>query len=380
MRDDVGLELRREFEEAVETVEAKDVQVRPHFPTDVMEKFHATEADLQNMATRYAGLKIAGMSDRAGYAVAHAARIELRDARILIDKTRKAETAEAQTYIKTCNAVAKYLTNIIAPVEDALDAEEAKYDAEVEAEKGRKQAEAAAKLQKRIEELQAFGQPFTLSELTVMTDTQYGFLRATAEDAFKAREALRIEAEKALAEKQAEEAAKAEADRKAKEDADAAERTRMEKIRIEQAAEDKRLEESRAALRKEQEEFRAQKAEMDRAEREKKIAEEAAAKAKADAERKAAEDKARGARSPGGRGPRQGHRSRQARRREDPRPRQDHSGTGNPQAGNRSRPGRPGRDRNVHREVRRLHRRQGQRPRTHHPQRRTLTWSISPSA
>lgn len=293
MREDVGLELRQEFDEAVETVEANAVQVRPHFPTDVMEKFHATEADLQNMAARYTGLKIAGLADRAGYNQVHAARMELQDARILIDKTRKADNDERQRDIKTCNAVAKYLTNIISPTEAALKAEEAAYEAEAERVKAEKQAAAAAALQKRIEELQAFGQPFTLAELTLMTDTQYGFLRATAEDAFKAREALRFEAEKALAEKQAEEAKKAEAEHKAKEEAEAAERARLEKVRQEQAAEDKRLEESRAALRKEQEEFQAKKDAQEREAREKKIAEEAAAQAKAKAEQDAKDTAAR---------------------------------------------------------------------------------------
>lgn len=292
MRDDVGLELRKEFEDAAEVVEETipaPANLRPNFPRAVMEKFHATELELANMATRYKGLKINGLADRAGFAVAHAARIELKDARILIDKTRKAETAEAQTYIKTCNAVAKYLTGIIAPAEDALDAEEAVYNAEVEAEKNRKQAEAAAKLQARIEELQKFGQPFTLAELTMMTDTQYGFLRATAEDAFNAREALRIEAEAALAKQKAEQEAKAESERKAKEEAEAAERARIAAQAAENAKAAAALEAERAKLKAEQDAFEAKQRAQAQAEREKQIAEEAAQKAKAKAEQDAKE-------------------------------------------------------------------------------------------
>lgn len=293
MREDVGLELRQEFEDAVETVEANTVQVRPHFPTDVMEKFHATEADLQNMATRYSGLKINGMADRAGYAVAHAARMELRDARILIDKTRKAETAEAQTYIKTCNAVAKYLTNIIAPTEDALSAEEAAYDAEVEAEKGRKQAEAAAKLQKRIELLQEYGQPFNLAELTLMTDTQFGFLAATAEEGWKAKEALRIETER-----KAKEFEEAEKQRQLAEIARALEiEAALElsrKAKEEELAEEaKRLAAEREALRKEREAVEAAKAAQAQRERDEVIAKAAADRARAEAEQAAKDEAAR---------------------------------------------------------------------------------------
>ncbi len=291
--DNVGLELRQEFDEAVETVEATVIQVRPNFPTDVMDKFHMTEVDLQNMAARYTGLKIAGLADRAGYAQVHAARMELQDARILLEKTRKADNEERQRDIKICNAVAKYLTNIISPTEAALKAEEAAYEAEVERVKAEKQAAAAAKLQKRIEELQAFGQPFVLAELAQMTDTQYGFLRATAEEGFKAREALRIAAEAALAEKQAQEAAKAEADRKAKEEAEAAERARLEAVRAEQAAEAKRLEEARAALRKEQEAVEAAKAAQAQRERDEVIAKAAADKARAEAEQAAKDEAAR---------------------------------------------------------------------------------------
>lgn len=300
MREEVGLALRQEFVEAVDAVELQVeidrksiVSTSPNFPPAVMEKFHATEAQLKAMAARCQGLTVAGVEDKKGYAVVHDSRMELADARILIDKTRKAENDEAQQHIKMCNNVAKYLVSLIEPTETALKAEEKRIDAELDAIKAKKQAEAAAALQKRIEELQAFGQPFTLAELTLMTDTQYGFLRATAEDAFKAREALRIEAEAALAKVKAEEAAKAEAARLAKEEAERIERERVAAQAAENAKAAAALEAERAAMRKEREEFEAAKRASEQAERERIAREEGAAKAKAEAERIAAEERDR---------------------------------------------------------------------------------------
>lgn len=290
MREDVGLELRQEFEEAVETVEAKTVAPRTNFPADIMERFHATESDLKALAARHTGLKINGLADKQGYAMVHAARIECRDARLLLEKTRKAENEEAKTFIKNCNAVAKYLTNLIAPTEDALDAEEEKYNAEVEAEKARAQREKAEKIDRRCAALQAVGHPFLLSEITLMNDTAFDFLLATATETFKVKEAQRIEAEAALAKQKTEQEAREAAEKKAKEEAEAAERARLEKIRQEQAEEAKRIEAEREAIRKEREAMEAEKRKAEQAAREKQIAEEAAIKAKAEAERIAREE------------------------------------------------------------------------------------------
>ena len=139
---DVGLELRKEFEDATEAVEAEIKPLAHRFPADVMAKFQITEAELKGMAERYANLKINGAADRQGYAAAHAARIEVRDARIKLDKIRKAQNEDAQEWIRTCNSVAKYLTGIIAPTEAHLDAEEEAYNAEVERIKAERESRA----------------------------------------------------------------------------------------------------------------------------------------------------------------------------------------------------------------------------------------------
>ena len=287
MREEVGLAMRQEFLEAADVVEENTGVLTPHFPKDVMEKFHATEAELKNMAARYSGLKINGLADRAGYAVAHAARIELRDARILIDKTRKAETAEAQTYIKTCNSVAKYLTNIIAPAEDALDAEEAAYNAEVEAERGRKQAEANAKIQARVDAFQKVGAPISLAEITLMTDIAFEFALASATEAWEAKEKLRIAAEEALAKQEAERKAAEEKAAQERAQAEKAERERLDKVRAEQEEMARKLVQQKAELDRQAAEIQAKKDAHEREAREEQIRKEEAEKAKAKAEREA---------------------------------------------------------------------------------------------
>lgn len=297
MREDVGLALRAEFEEAAEAVEAVEVgttkAVAPRFPSSVMEKFHATEADLKVMASRYTGLTIAGALDKAGYNAVHSARMELRDARILIEKTRKAENDEKQAAIKMCNNVAKYLTGIISPTEEALEAEEKRVDAELEAIKAQKQAEAAAALEKRIQALQAVQAPFSLAEITVMTDTQFGFVLASATEAFQAKEKIRIEAEAALAKQQEEARLAAEKAAAEKAEADRLEREAFAKAKAEQAEEARKMEAARAALKAEQDAFEAKKRAEEQAAREKQIAEEAAARAKAKAEQDAKDAQAK---------------------------------------------------------------------------------------
>lgn len=297
MRDDVGLGLRQEFEDAVYAVEesipaAPPAQVDPE-ALAISDNFEITKAKIEAMKQACAGLTIAGIEDRKGYDLVHSHRMQVRDARTGVDKIRKALKEGVLARGRKIDSVAKELTALLVEIEEPLEVEEKRIDAERDRIKAEKQREADAKLQKRIEELQAFGQPFTLAELTLMTDTQYGFLRATAEDAFKAREALRIEAETALAKVRADEAAKAEAERKAKEEAERIERERVAAQAAENAKAASALEEARAALRKEQEEFDAKRRAQEQAAREEQARKDGEAKAKADVEAKAVADKAK---------------------------------------------------------------------------------------
>jgi hypothetical protein len=292
MREEAGLAMRQEFMDAADAVEESTpppATLRPKLPTDIMADFEVTETDLIAMASRGLPLKINGPEDRAGYAVAHATRIELRDARIRLDNIRKGKNDYHQAQIKTCNSVAKYLTGLITPAEEHLDAEEAAYKAEVERIKAEKQKAIDAKIQARVDAFQKVGAPISLAEIANMSDMQFDFALASATEAWEAKEKLRIAAEEALAKQEAERKAAEEKAAQERAAAEQAERERLANVKAEQEAAAKVLEEQRAALRKEQEEFEAKKRAAEQAAREEQIRKEEAEKAKAKAEQDARE-------------------------------------------------------------------------------------------
>jgi DNA repair exonuclease SbcCD ATPase subunit len=296
--------LRQEFQEATEAFEKIDkasvrVEAGAMVETDpealaIADNFEVTKAKIAALKQKYTGLTIAGIEDRKGYEMVHAARMELRGYRTATEKIRKALKEESLARGRKIDSVAKELTGLLLEIETPLDAEESRIDAERERIKQEKQREADAKLQKRIEALQAVGAPFVLSELVQMTDTQFGFVLASATDAWEAKEAARKDAEakaKAFEEQQAREAAeRAERERKEREAKEAAEAAERARIKAEQEAEAKRLAEEREAIRKEREAIEAQKRAQEQQAREQRIREEEAAKAKAEAERKAREE------------------------------------------------------------------------------------------
>lgn len=267
-------------------------------------RFLITEDKINELANQYFPLKIAGVEDKYGYEVVHAARIVMRDIRLETERDRKARNEKAQAWIKKWNAEAKRLTGLMAPIEDHLDREESAYKAEQDRSKAEKQKAADEQLQKRISALQAVGAPFQVSELVQMSDTAFDFLLATATETWNAKEAARIDMEakaKAFEEAQAREAAaKAEQARIEKERADQAEAARVEKVRQEQATEAARLaavkseqDKQAAALRALQDKLDADRRTIEQAQRDEQVRKDAEAKAKADAEKKAAEDTAR---------------------------------------------------------------------------------------
>ena len=272
--------------------------------TSLVEKFQITEDKINELADKYLPLKISGVADKFGYGVVHAGRMEMVGFRLAVDKTRKNLNDKAQTWIKTVNAEAKRLAGLMAPIEAHLDAEESAYDLEIEKIKAEKQKAADELLQNRISALQAVGAPFQVSELVQMRGDAFDFLLATATDAWKAKEALRIENEakvKAYEEQQAKAAAEAkEAERIEKERADQAAAEQLERTRKEQAAEAARLaavkaeqDAQTANLKAQQDKIDADRRAIEQAQRDEQIRKDAEAKAKADAERKAAEEIAR---------------------------------------------------------------------------------------
>jgi DNA repair exonuclease SbcCD ATPase subunit len=286
--DQVQEQMRQELEAVEENFPVVDDPKAMHF----MEEFkpaQVTAAKLEELKTKYSGLKIVSVEDRKTYDLVHAGRMECRGYRTAVDKTRKKLNEDHLEYMRAVNAEAKRITGLLLEIEEPLEAEEERIDAERERIKAEKQREKDAELQRRIDALTAVGHPVTIGDLVTMPATTFAMVLQTATEAWEAKEKLRIEAEAALAAQR--EAERLEAERKAQAEAEAkkAEEARLAQERAAQAAEAAKLAAERDALRKEQEAFEAKKRAQEQAEREKQIREEAAAKAKAEAERLAQE-------------------------------------------------------------------------------------------
>ena len=198
--------------------------------------------------------------------------------RLDIEAKRKDLKSGALEYGRTVDSIAKQLTAEVEPIEDRLAAERAIHDAEKEREKKEREAAKAAKLQSRIDQLNALGSPIDLAALAVMPDDDWAWFMADEKRKVTERNA-RIEVERKAAEEFA-------TKQRAERDAEAA---RMKAELELQAAENKRQAEE-LAIRKaeiaEQQRIESERMKAERAELEAKQAE---IRAKEQAEREAVE-------------------------------------------------------------------------------------------
>lgn len=293
MREEVGLAMRQEFQEAVdvveETIPAQAPAVADPEVLAIADNFEVTKAKIAAMKQACAGLTIAGIEDRKGYDLVHSRRMEVRNARTGVEKIREALKESVLARGRKIDSVAKELKGLLLEIEEPLEAEEARIDAEREKLKAQKQAEAAAKIQARVDAFQKVGAPISLAEIANMTDIAFEFALASATEAWEAKEKLRIAAEEALAKQEAERKAAEEKAAQERAQAEKAERERLAKVKAEQDAEAKRLADERATMQKEREAFEAEKRAREQAAREEKIRKEEAEKAKAKAQQEAKE-------------------------------------------------------------------------------------------
>lgn len=230
--------------------------------------FAVTEATIETKLKKHLALKVNGIADKEGLAIAKAARMETVKARTSIEATRVEAKAEYLEAGRRVDAAAKQLQALIAPIEKHLDEQ---IDA-VKREQERLEQEAADKFYavRKQRLLDAGG---TLDEGTVRSMSEAVFEVAVANMAEQTR--LRKEAEAREA------AERAERDRLQREEAERnrieaerlkAEREAFQKQQAEADAERKRLQaiedEKRAAERAELDRQQAEiKAERDRLEK-----------------------------------------------------------------------------------------------------------------
>lgn len=226
----------------------------------------------------YQELTIAGVEDKEGLKRVHAARIEVRDVRVNLEKSRKELKASALEFGRRVDAEAKRIRLMLEPIEQHLiDQEEA-----ILSEKKRlyeiEQQKKLAKLNDRLDKLGSIGVMENPITIEAMSDEEFDTFLAGKTEEFEATqariaaeaEAKRLEEERIAAERAKIEAERAELERlrKEAEQAARAEREAQERrereLRAKLAAEEaERVRAANEAARAEQERIAAERAKIE---------------------------------------------------------------------------------------------------------------------
>jgi hypothetical protein len=235
--------------------------------------FNPFEEVLAKWESKVALLKVTDISQKAEMQQARIARLELKEARVNLDKTRKGMVEGLKLRTSKIDTAARIIREKIEEMEAVL----------LESEKFKERYDEKLKLelkQRRESEMRPFMDSPIFGDLSDLTEAEY---QQKLSDA------------KLLHKTKLEEAAKAEAARKAKEQADRIERERVEEENKKLRAERAKLEAAAAESRKVAEAARLKLESEKRAaelELEKQRKAEMAEKARLEAERKAQEKKA----------------------------------------------------------------------------------------
>ena len=266
----------------------------------------AIETKVTALSERYSMLEIAGPDDRKGFDRVHEARMDVRDLRITTEKRRKAAKEAVTQFGKALDGAANKIFALIEPLESSLQAKEDAYNAAKEAIKRQAEEVRKAKLQARVDALNAVRGQVSLALLEALNDEQFAAELAKATEADNARKEKEAADAKAEADRQAEaerlrkeeadriaaERAKLEADRKAQEEQARIEREKLEAERRKAdevaAAERAKQAEAQRLIDEERRKLEAEKARLEREEFER----QAKVKAEQEAREKLAREKA----------------------------------------------------------------------------------------
>jgi hypothetical protein len=234
----------------------------------------ATDAAIAELSKKYLSLKINGLNDEKGFKDVHAARMDVRNRRIAVEKKRKELKEDALKFGKAVDAEAKRITGLLAPIEEHLEAEESAVENEKKRIKEEQERKEQERIQARFNRLFEYGCRFDGKDFSIhgfvipqslaksANDEQYADICAEIEKRIEAENAriaeeerLRKEEEERLAkvreEQEAEARRLAEIARKQKEE--------EERIRAEQEESARKLQEEREALEREKREIEERK-------------------------------------------------------------------------------------------------------------------------
>lgn len=216
-------------------------------------KFSYKVADLQKKADEYSKLEVKDVNDKEGLKILSRARIELKGDVAGIRKAGKQLREFSNSYNKAVIAREDELASIIEPVRDALQ----KRENEIEEEKERIRLEA-----ERIEDLRIQGMIDKLAAVGHAAD--YSQIKAT-DEAFEEllTEAINIHNEKVKRDQEEADALRLQKEKEERERKEEAER--LEKQRLAQEEENKKIAAQQAQIREQQETLRKQQQEIEEA-------------------------------------------------------------------------------------------------------------------
>lgn len=235
----------------------------------IQDHFRKADIVVEELKEKYSGLTVA----THGLKTVKAARIDMKNKRCAVERLRKELKADALERGRLIDGEAKRLTELLTPIEEALEKEE-------NAEEERKAAEARAKveaeerrLQERCSQLVAVGVVPDLITVRGMSDSQF------ADYLTEQTIAAELAAQKAREEREA--AEKREAEERAERERLEAERQaelarQHEELRIRQEELQAESERQLALIKAERERIQAEQAERDRIEEERRQAEQEA--------------------------------------------------------------------------------------------------------
>lgn len=174
--------------------------------------------------------------------------MKLRDARVIIEKTRKEYTKQFDEAKKDAINLANELFDVITPIEEDLKAKEEVIDREKEEIRQQKEREAMAIINQKISVLAKYGYIADIYEIQNMSDADFNTLVEEQKLVFEEYENARIE----------------------KEESDRKEREEFERQKSEMEAKQKEMDEREAKLK--EAEDKAKEAERSKA-REKELEE-----------------------------------------------------------------------------------------------------------
>lgn len=271
-----------------------------------LSKYNIADAAIAELSAKYMGIKVSNPQDIENYKLARVARVEIKNRRVEVEKTRKELKADSLEYGRKVDAEAKRITALLEPIETYLTSQEKI----VEDEKERiRLAEAQKKddeTRRRLKVLSEYLVQVLPQDIADMPEEQFNVMYNSAREKFAVAEKIKRDEEDRL--KAAAEAQRIEAERLKEIEAKQflemekirheRERVVQERIRLEEEAkraEDKKrhdaeIEEQKIRHAREMEEYKKKeeervKLEAERLERERIAAEK---QAKEEEERKAA--------------------------------------------------------------------------------------------